>query len=350
MPDALNIVLYPLVPTDGGDFQNRYLKGLKLSAFEVDLPNPIPAAGAQPAANLIGTAAYDGTVVSAAGSAILQHLVEPSPPLPPIVAAAVASAIVFLPSRIDAGKPYVNVVLHLERGGTAIADRSINYDTPVVNLSTPVVGGPLPAFAGSPTSVPCFDLANVPPALYVGLPPPAGATPGVSLPEDGAPPPFADLKQAVTQVLAVDPAIIDPAAPAPDLAALTPQQCTHIARELLWQRTTANAVPLAVTASHDHVPLELLYTGAPVTPPTPFKTFGGDDKNREEFHGALQSYYATLDASTTRLAQFIFAMSAALRCSATAAAATSVELTFPVRSSTVAAAGQIAQASIRLQG
>lgn len=187
-----------------------------------------------------------------------------------------ASAIVYLPNRIDAGRPYVNVVLHLERGGTAIADHSMNYDTLVVTPSTPIGGGSLPASAGSATNVPCFDLTGQPPSLYVGLAPPAGTIPGVFLPEDGAPPPFDELKQAVTQVLAVDPAIIDPAAPAPDLAVLTPQQCTHIARELLWRRTTVNPVPLAVTASHDHVPLEQLYTGPPATPPSAVTSFQGD--------------------------------------------------------------------------
>ncbi len=352
MPDALNIVLYPLVPTDGGDFQSRYLQGLKLSAFEVDVPNPVPAAGAQPAGNLIGTATYDGTVASTNGSAILQHAVQPSPPVPavPAVAAAVASAVVFLPGPIDAGQPYVNVVLQLERTGVAIADRSINYDAPVVSQATPIAGVQFPSFVGSLITVPCFDLASLPPTLYVGLAPPAGALPSVGLPADGAPPPFGDLQQAVTQVLAVDPAIIDPSAPAPDLAALTPQQCTHIAREILWQRTTVNPVPVSSTATHDHVLLERLYTGPPTAPSNPPTSFAGDDKDREEFQGALQSYYATIDAQTTRLAQYIFALSTALRNSQRAATATSAELTFPVRASTVAGAGQIAQAAIKLQG
>src|SRR2546421_7883387 len=116
MPNALNIVLYPLVPTDGGDFQSRYLTGLGVSAYEVDVPNPIPAAGAQPPANLIGTATYNSTVTSTSSNAILQHHVQPAALVD--VAASVASAVVFLTGAVDAGQPYVNVVLHLERGGT----------------------------------------------------------------------------------------------------------------------------------------------------------------------------------------------------------------------------------------
>jgi hypothetical protein len=348
MPDALNIVLYPLVPTDGGDFQGRYLQGLSVSAYEVDVPNPVPAAAAQPPANLIGTAKYDDTVLTTNTSGILQHQVQPS--LLTDVAASVASAVVLLPGPIDAGKPYVNVVLQIVRSSDPIADRSMNYDAPLVSVSTPIVGGPLLTSAGSLTAVPCFDLDSLAPSLYVGLAPPAGAIPSVTLPADGAPPSFAELLHAVTQVLAIDPAIIDPASPAPDLAALTPQQCTHIAREVLWQRSTVNPVPVANKATHDNVQLEKLYTGPPTAPPNPPGSFVGDDKDREEFQGALQSYYATLDAGTTRLAQYIFALSAALRCSQTAAAASSVELTFPVRAFTKAAAGQIAQATLRLQG
>ncbi|MGF7233692.1 MAG: hypothetical protein ACQSGP_01840, partial [Frankia sp.] len=83
-----------------------------------------------------------------------------------------------------------------------------------------------------------------------------------------------------------------------------------------------------------------------VTPPA---TIGGEDKDRQEFQGALESYYATLDAKTTVLAQYIFAMSAALRCAQRAAAADTVELAFPVRSG-AAGTGQIAEAAIKLVG
>lgn len=345
--DALNIVLYPLQPTDGGDFQSTYLQGLKISAYEVDMPHPIPAAGAQPGANLIGTATYDSAKTSTSANGILQHEVQTGIV---DVAAAVASAVIFLGGAIDAGQPYVNIVLQIERNTAAITDRSINYDAPVVALPTPLNGTLLDTFTGSGSAVPCFDLANSPPTLYVGLAPAAGALASIDLPADGSPPPFADLRKAVTKVLATDPAIIDPAAPAPDLAALTPQQCTHIAREILWLRTSINPVPLSQRATNDNVPLEQLYTGAPVSPPNPPASFSGDDKDREEFQGSLQSYYATLDAKTSRLAQYIFALSAALNCSQQASAATTAELIFPVRASGAAVAGQIAEAAVRLQG
>ncbi len=348
MADALNIVLYPLVPTDGGDFQARYLTGLTVSAYEVDAPHPVPAAGAQPPGNLIGTATYDKNLVTANVDAILQHRVKPAILLPDVAAAA-ASAVIFLGGGIDAGQPYVNVVLHLDRGGVNIADRSMNYDAPVVSLTTPINGTAYDSYEGSPQQVNCFDV-HVPPSLYVGLAPPAGALGTVTLPADGSPPNFADLKDAVTKVLAIDPHIIDPAAPVPDLAALSPQQCTHIAREMLWLRTTVNPVPLPEKATHDHVALEMLYTGPPATPPAPATSFSGDDKDREEFQGALDSYYAQLDASTARLAQYSYAMSTAMANSVRAGAADSAELVFPVRRTTTPAAGQIATAAIRIRG
>ncbi len=347
MADALNIVMYPLVPTDGGDFSGRYLQGLTVSAYAVDLPHPIPAAEAQPSTNLIGTATYNAATTAASSSGILQHQVTDGILT---LAASVASAVIFVGGMIDASQPYINVVLQIKRNSTQIADRSLNYDAPVIGLPTPLNANLLDTFAGSGIQVPCFDLASYLPTLYVGLAPPAGATPSIGLPADGSPPPFADLHQAITQVLAVDPAIIDPAAPAPDLAALTPQQCTHIAREILWQRTSVNPVPLAQKATNDKVPLEQLYTGPPASPPDPPTSFSGDDKDREEFTGALQSYYATLDAKTSRLAQYIFALSAALSCSQQASAATAAELVFPVRYSGTASADQIAEAAVRLHG
>ncbi|MGF7236128.1 MAG: hypothetical protein ACQSGP_14375, partial [Frankia sp.] len=178
MADALNIVFYPLVPTDGGDFQSRYLTGLTVSAYEVDLPNPVPSATAQPAGNLIGTATYDDTVTNTSANGIFQHHVidKVSPPgLGFDVAASAASGVILVTAPFDAGRPYLNVVLHLERGGAPIADRSINYDAPVIDLNLPLVGGPRDTYALSNDAVVCFGLADALPSLYVGLSPPAGA-------------------------------------------------------------------------------------------------------------------------------------------------------------------------------
>lgn len=348
MPDALDIVLYPLAPVDGGTFQSGYLQGLSISAYEVDVPHPVPAAGAQPAGNLIGTAAYDATVTATAGSAILQHSVVSANPLV-TVAASVASAVILLPANVEAGRPYVNVVLKIERNGVEIADRSINYDAPVVSLATPINSdGDHATYLGSAASVHCFTVA-APPSLYVGLAPPAGALPSVDLPADGSPPPFTQLQKAVGDLLAIDPTKIDPAAPVPDIAALTPQQCTHIAREMLWLRSAANPVPVPDDTTQTKAPLEKLYT-AQSPPPAAPTTIAGDDKDRQEFQGAMAGYYGTLDASTARLAQYIFAMSAALQCSTRAGNADSAELVLPVRRTTAATGGQIAQAAVRVQG
>ena len=349
VPDALNIVLYPLAPTDGGTFQSKFLTGLTISAYEVDVPTPIPAAGAQPAGNLIGTAKYDKTVTSTSTSAIVQHWTQTTALIPASVAAAVASAVIFLPANIDAGKPYVNVVLKIARSGVGIADRSFNYDAPVASLGTPLnFDGNFDTYQGSGTKVPCFTVPMAP-SLYVGLLPPAGALPSVNLPADGGPPPFSDLQTAVQKVLAVDPTLIDPAAGVPNIASLTPQQCTHIARELLWVRTAANPVPGPDTTTQSKVPLEQLYTAAQPPPAAP-ASLAGDDKDRQEFDGALHGYYGQLDASTARMAQYIYAMSTAIQCSQRAGAADTAELYFPVRRNTTAGAGQIATAAIRLKG
>jgi hypothetical protein len=346
--DALNIVLYPLVPTDGGTFQTDYLKGLSISAYEVDVAHPIPAAGAQPPGNLIDKAAYDSTLVSANTSAILQHSVQSANPLV-VVAAAVASAVIYLPANIVAGEPYVNVVLSIERSGVAIADRSLNYDVPVASLPRPIVSsGGFPTYLLSLVDVPCFAV-DAPPGLYIGLLPPAGALPSVDLPADGSPPPFDQLQKAVSDLLEIDPTKIDPTAVVPDISALTPQQCTHLAREMLWMRSAANPVPVPDNTTQSKVALETLSTAKSPPPGAP-TSIGGDDKDRQEFQGALAGYYGTLDANTARLAQYIFAMSTALQCSARAGAADSAELIFPVRRSTNPGAGLIAEAAVRLQG
>lgn len=348
MADALNIVLYPLVPTDGGTFQTQYLQGLSISAYEVDVPHPIPAAGAQPAVNLIDKATYQKTLTSANKSAILPHSVHSANPLV-VVAAAVASAVIYLPAKFVAGEPYVNVVLSIERSGVAIADRSINYDAPVVSLPKPIASsGDFPTHLASAVKVHCFSVAAAP-SLYVGLTPPAGALPSVDLPADGGPPPFAQLQKAVSDLLAIDPTKIDPTAVVPDISALTPQQCTHLAREMLWMRSAANPVPVPDNTTQSKVALETLFT-ANSPPPSAPTSIGGDDKDRQEFQGALAGYYGTLDANTARLAQYIFAMSTALQCSARTGAADSAELIFPVRRSTNPGAGQIAEAAVRLKG
>ena len=73
-----------------------------------------------------------------------------------------------------------------------------------------------------------------------------------------------------------------------------------------------------------------------------------NQQNRDQFSGALQSFYATLDAQATRLAGYIAAWSSAQNCAAATASAASAGFTFPVRLTSAPGAGQIAQATVVL--
>ena len=111
----------------------------------------------------------------------------------------------------------------------------------------------------------------------------------VELPEDGGPPNFEDLRDAVNAVLDADPG-----AGEFDLEELTPQHSKHVAREIIFN---ADRHPLPEPPR----PLHQLYTDPS----------DEEDMDRRQFEGELQAYYAIHNASAERLTGYVFALSAA---------------------------------------
>jgi hypothetical protein len=313
---AIVIGIYPTTPTSGPDFTLNYLTGLSITAYQVDFEHPDPAASVEPPGNLIGTATYPNNIY---------QLIDPSPLAEPTAA---AGAVIDIPAAMadqfvdPAGdqyttptNPLINVVLSVERNGTAIADNSVNYD---VNV-------------WEDTGLPIDSLDGVTVGLYLGLGPAGtelGNVPYLQLTPGGGPPSYTDLNTVINEIIIADPGAAGPYDP----ANLTAPQCLHLAREIVSNRT-ANPLP---APSPD---LGSIYTGSPGD---------GNDQHRQQFSSALQAYYASLDSQATTLAQYIAAWSAAQNCAAATTGATSAGFTFPVRLTSTPSAGQAAQATVIL--
>jgi hypothetical protein len=151
-----------------------------------------------------------------------------------------------------------------------------------------------------------------PVAAYVALPAPLIGLPAgttfLEVPTDGTPPPYDAVLKAMQTVVAKDPG---PGSP-PDLAALTPVQSRHIAREIVYNRILE---PLPEPTK----PLEELY-----------RDQSSDETARRQFEADLVTYYAVHGTRAEVLAKFVYGVSAALACEQKSKAATRVGLTIPV--------------------
>ena len=265
------IRLRPAEPVEEGDF-NGYLDGLLIKAYD------------------LGINALDGDLIGQADTStgIAQHSKEVSipsvPPAPPTqvsVPMAAATAVI----EVDSGGPeHDSSDLRLEitrNGGTIVHDE--------VYFNVPTAPGSLP----DPEDFQALE----PSSLFLALPPPGQEVgPGdayVALPADGTPPRFDDLLAAVNIVLAGDPG------GAPDPAALTPPQASHVAAEIVWnQKFRPLPEPSAAT-------LEQMYT----LPDSDDDEVAGA---RSQFEGELAAYYATGSAEAMQLAGFVAAVAAAV--------------------------------------
>lgn len=112
---------------------------------------------------------------------------------------------------------------------------------------------------------------------------------------------------------------------APDLGALSLDQCKNIAYEIVWSQQPPTPTPPD--------PVEDLYTNPPNTgavlsgsnSPTP-NQYEGD---RQQFEAQLKSYYTVANATADRLTNFVFSLSAAIACQQQSLAATQALLEFP---------------------
>ncbi len=180
------------------------------------------------------------------------------------------------------------------------------------------ISAPLPATPDQYQFIPAGDTN-----FYVSLPAPPTNNNAIALtiPSDGTPPPFAALYNAVTAVLESDPTVPPPGKPVPDITALTPDECSQIAYDIVWSQQ--NLLP----APPD--PLEQLYTNPPNSGASKGES-GTDEQDRQKFEGDLKSFYATRNAEAKRLATFVSSLSLALSFYKRSQAVTSVRFQFPI--------------------
>jgi hypothetical protein len=320
MSNSLVIGLHPTAPTDGPTFTN-YLDGLTITAYELDFTDPTPVSAKSAPPNLIGEAKYDP---GKPGNSIFPLEIDVG--LGIFKPAAAAEAVIPLPASIDpkfvSPQSVVNVVLDITRKGAPLVDHSINYDVQV--------------FTTPPAVTQATKLTQA--SLYLALPDPQFDSGDYLIPQsDGTPTPYRVLDKAVKAILAEDPG----GGSSPDVTNLTPNDCLHIARELVSNRTARPLpAPLVGTSSGGGNPdLAQLYT----------TTIGsGNDMDRLKFEGALRGYYNQLDGDAARMARFVYAWSAAQKCQQLSKQAPNAAMTLPVRLKTTSTAGQQAEATLIL--
>lgn len=235
------------------------------------------------------------------------------------------------------------------------------------------------------------------PSAYLHLPAaPGSANPfSFSLPTDGTPPPFDDLRAAVEQILALDPGlspgvattaaavagsstlkllagtlgiahgmsvsaaagiasrttvlsieasglvtlsqeVVPPGVPsgtsitfAPNLGALSAEQCRNVAREIVWsQQLPPPQPPESIGQMYSNPP----NAGLMLKGTTPNQL----EADRQQFEASLMSYYALADMAADRLTGFVNSLSAAIACEQRSLISTQALLELPANS---AAAG-----------
>jgi hypothetical protein len=236
-----------------------------------------------------------------------------------VIPAAVATAIIPLTAPVP---DYLDIKISATRGTEIIPETSTYYN---VKVSTDEI----PATPDLYQDIPAADTS-----LYMVLPPPPGTdTIPLAIPSDGSAPEFGDLLTAMITALDNDP--IQGAPTAADLINSS-AWCTRIAYDIVWSYQN-NLPPLPD-------PLESLYTSAinPGGGGSTTSAGGGGSNNyeqdRQNFEGALSSFYATRNATAERLAKFVAAASAAMACEQVSVGATGALLEFPVDPSATFAA------------
>jgi hypothetical protein len=285
------IRLHPEKPTSGANFAN-YLEGLKIEVGDRSFADP----DAKKPAAVLGSAFYDTTDPN---SNIIQH----NDTAPPFGLGPIASAAIEVPTP-GAGE-YLgrDLVLTVTRttGGqtTPVTVKDFNFNVELAPGTQPIAD-------------PATYAALEPVAAYVALPAPLIGLPAgttfLEVPTDGTPPPYDAVLKAMQTVVAKDPGPGNP----PDLAALTPAQSRHIAREIVYNRLLE---PLPKPTK----PLEDLY-----------RDTGSDETARRQFEADLVTYYAVHGTRAEVLAKFVYGVSAALACEGKSKTATQVGLTIPV--------------------
>lgn len=336
MPQVILVRLVPMKPTSAADFTN-YLANLSIHAFDMSFGNSADgtlvgqAQGAWiPNAGLNAT----GPAFTPATQRILQHFsiypVQltplPAPPDPDVRLEAVATAVI----ELNAPATEFNTAdlrLEIKQGTQLVAFERLNFNVKV-EANAPISNNPL-------TYIPVLFSGTMignagEPAFVVTLPDPGVALDPnaafVELPADGTPPQFAPLRAAIDKVLAQDPA---GGATLANRSPLTAAQARQVAREIIWNPK--------ITPSPERPNkrrLEDMYTR-----PQSDSSWSNDDRDkadmdRKQYEASLLGFYALQSANSDRLAQYIFAASAAVWAEQQSAAPVRASLHFPVETGT----------------
>ena len=312
----LVIRLHPVEPISGDDFTD-YLDDLTITAHEASFNDPDASEGAVGAATYIAPELPESSnepedIVPeyAPETRIVQHY---HAPFDGVVDAyvirfyAVATAVIEILDPPDHGEyQTADVRLVITRGDNDFVHKQVYYNVPVAP-------GPVPEPV-NPNDFPDISdpSGNQIISLHLALPSPGQQLSStVIVPEDGTAPNFGNLRTAVENVLTAEPG--DTAG----IANLTRDQCRHIAYEIIWDRM---AYPLPIPKRS----LESMYTGPHDDPSSEA------ERDRRLFEGDLLTYYVKHNNEADRLANFIFSLSAAIRCEEKSREATQAGFYFPV--------------------
>jgi len=321
MPQVILVRLVPMKPTTGTNF-STYLNNLSIRAFDLSF-------GDTASGTLVGEATgawLPNTGLNAVGPAftpatqkIVQHLSDHPvgfPPIPHVHREAVATAIIELAPPV----PEFNTAdlrLEIRQNNQLVAYERIDFNVKVE---------PNAPLSNNPSTY----ITVEPPAVVLTLPDPGIALDPnaafVELPADGTPPKFASLRTAINKVLAQDPAggaTLDTSSP------LTATQARQVAREIIWNRTITPAPDRPNNRS-----LEEMYTRPPGDPSMSNDDRERADMDRKQYEASLLGFYALQNANSDRLAQYVFAASAAVFAEQRSGNPGRVGMRFPVETGT----------------
>ena len=278
MPNYIVLRLTPPTPLAAADFAAS-IANLTATVWDISYAASPALATGGPALGTVSTPA--GTIIQTAGELVATAVIEypPGPPLPEYVT------------------PDLLIQFSFGAGTPTYSPTQIYYD---VNLYT----------AGALTAAAIQAIPDSDVSAFVTIP---LASSLLTLASDGSPPNFESLLAAVNTVLAADPG-----GALPPLAGLSVEQCQNIAYEIVFGPQAPLPAPAETTSN--------LYTN----PPNDGTIGNTHEQNRQQFEGALDGYYGTLDAAAVKLTNWVFALSTAYWLEAQTQAATQALVTFPV--------------------
>jgi hypothetical protein len=321
MPQVIIVRLVPMKPTTGAAFSS-YLNNLELRAFDLSFASTAEgtlvgeAKGAWLPAEGPGAS---GPPFTPANQRIVQHSTAYQVnPLPPpnvfdVRREAVATAIIELNPAPGTEFNTADLRIEIRQGTHLVAYERLDFNVKV-EPNAPISNNPLTYIGVDPPAVvltlPDPGVALDPNAAYVELPP------------DGTPPKFVPLRDAIDKVLAQDPA---GGATLANRSPLSAAEARQVAREIVWNRKIVPPPELPKGRR-----LEDMYTQPPTDTSISSDEQDKAEMDRKQYEASLAGFYALQSANADRLAQYVFAASAAVWAGQQSANPGRVGLRFPV--------------------